>query len=141
MFSVIAVVGLTFALGIAPNISPWVSYAGLVTVGSCLVTYLAAFLKDPGIETRALNDEIELNDSTHDKQFCPVCEVIRQPGTEHCEECDLCIRGYDHHCPWTSKCIGEGNLFYFHSFLITVLGTIVYVVLVATFSNKAPQHD
>jgi hypothetical protein len=31
----------------------------------------------------------------------------------HCYDCDICIKGHDHHCPWTGKCIGEGNIQYF----------------------------
>mmetsp|Transcript_7910 Transcript_7910/g.15357 ORF Transcript_7910/g.15357 Transcript_7910/m.15357 type:complete len:191 (+) Transcript_7910:12609-13181(+) len=140
MFIVIAAVGFTFSLGIAPNISPLASYAGLGVICLCLLAYLTAAIKDPGIETRLLAEEIEMSHSSNDSRFCPVCEIVRKPGTEHCSDCDLCIRGYDHHCPWTSKCIGEGNLFYFHSFLILTLASIVYVVLVATFTTKAPHH-
>lgn len=29
--------------------------------------------------------------------------------TFHCHECEICVQGYDHHCPWIGKCIGKGN--------------------------------
>lgn len=38
------------------------------------------------------------------------------PRSRHCSDCDVCIKGYDHHCPWTSKCIGENNLWKFYAF-------------------------
>lgn len=136
MFSFIAAIGFTFALGVAPNISRAASYTGIVVVSLCLAVYLAAALKDPGIESHLINDEIELTNSSSDQRYCAICEVVRAEGTEHCGDCDLCIRGYDHHCPWTSKCIGEGNIVYFYAFLLTVLVAIVYVILVAGLKTK-----
>ena len=38
------------------------------------------------------------------------------PRSRHCSTCNVCIKGYDHHCPWTSKCIGEANLYRFYFF-------------------------
>ena len=38
----------------------------------------------------------------------------------HCEVCDICVKEYDHHCPWTGKCIGSGNIFWFHAFAIMI---------------------
>lgn len=35
--------------------------------------------------------------------------------------------GYDHHCPWTSKCIGKGNLLFFRMFLGTTVLLIIYI--------------
>eukprot|EP00915_Cephaloidophora_sp_WS-2016_P011622 GHVH01017006.1.p1 GENE.GHVH01017006.1~~GHVH01017006.1.p1 ORF type:complete len:314 (+),score=25.47 GHVH01017006.1:319-1260(+) len=47
--------------------------------------------------------------------FCEVCKAWahRQEEVEHCDECGVCIIGRDHHCPWSSKCIGEGNFKWF----------------------------
>lgn len=39
----------------------------------------------------------------------------------HCEDCDVCIEDYDHHCVFFSKCIGGGNLMYFWGTLGGVL--------------------
>lgn len=38
----------------------------------------------------------------------------------------MCIEGYDHHCPWTSKCIGRGNVVAFYVFLIMTPLLILY---------------
>ena len=53
---------------------------------------------------------------------------------EHCEFCDVCVVELDHHCPWSSKCIGKGNDLAFKSFLFALVlqflymfGTIAYV--------------
>ena len=38
------------------------------------------------------------------------------------------ILGYDHHCPWTSKCVGKKNLWIFNCFLISLGAHIIYLV-------------
>jgi len=49
---------------------------------------------------------------------CTKCHVMREErGTQHCYDCDLCCRELDHHCPWSGKCIGKGNMLAFKSFL------------------------
>ena len=48
--------------------------------------------------------------------------------TEHCTECGICIMGSDHHCPWTSKCIGKKNLCLFNCFLISLFAHIGYLI-------------
>lgn len=46
----------------------------------------------------------------------------------HCERCGVCIEGYDHHCPWTTKCIGERNIKFFYGFLgFTMLALFYYI--------------
>ena len=61
--------------------------------------------------------------------YCDHCESFRPPGTVHCSTCHVCISGYDHHCPWTGKCVGHGNIFYFKFFVIALCWYIIYVLL------------
>lgn len=57
---------------------------------------------DPGIifnsSVTAENDEFHLNDG----QYCEVCSVYQsdEKMVHHCHECNYCIEGMDHHCPW-----------------------------------------
>ena len=53
-------------------------------------------------------------------------------NTGHCVDCNLCVEGYDHHCPWTGKCIGKKNLTYFYAFLMSILFVFGYFVLAMT---------
>ena len=59
---------------------------------------------------------------------------------EHCESCDVCVEGNDHHCPWTSKCIGKNNLKCFYMFVVMLFVCIFYgmfaVITVAINETK-----
>ena len=58
--------------------------------------------------------------------------VNMDENTGHCFDCNVCVEGYDHHCPWTGKCIGKNNLQYFYTFLISILFVFSYFILVLT---------
>ena len=50
----------------------------------------------------------------------------------HCEDCDVCIEDYDHHCVFFSKCIGGGNINQFWGSMGGVLFNFVNIaVLIA----------
>lgn len=49
--------------------------------------------------------------------------------THHCDECDVCVEGYDHHCPWVSKCIGARNLTVFKIFLGSTTLFMMYSIV------------
>ena len=58
------------------------------------------------------------------------CHVERDATTHHCSDCNSCIIGLDHHCPWTGKCIGGFNLRYFQAFLATLCTLVIYIAVV-----------
>lgn len=49
---------------------------------------------------------------------CPVCKIEQPVRTKHCEDCQRCVRKYDHHCPWLENCVGERNHRFFWIFLL-----------------------
>ncbi len=57
----------------------------------------------------------------------------------HCYDCNACVRNLDHHCPWTSKCVGEGNLHVFYAFVTLVQALFCYavVIIIIYVVNKA----
>lgn len=59
-----------------------------------------------------------LNSSIVKVKFCRTCMIFRPPRCSHCSICDLCIEGFDHHCPWIGNCIGKRNYWYFFFLLI-----------------------
>ena len=36
-------------------------------------------------------------------RYCDLCSVYQPPGAMHCPECNVCVEGYDHHCPWMGQ--------------------------------------
>lgn len=53
--------------------------------------------------------------------FCHKCNVTVTRDMEHCEDCQVCVEGIDHHCVFFSKCIARGNLYCFWGALAGVL--------------------
>ena len=49
---------------------------------------------------------------------------------EHCEDCDVCVSDYDHHCVFFSKCIAGGNIYCFYG---SIVGLIVNFVMMGVF--------
>ena len=125
-------VGLVFVLLMAPLVPPSIQIIGALVVTSAIGNYLATALKNPGIELGQGFDP----ESPNSLKNCAICGAYRAEATYHCEDCDVCIRDYDHHCPVTGKCIGEGNILFFYAFLISVFMSFCYVVLWVMFLPK-----
>ena len=75
-------------------------------------------------------------ESMRAKNWCAFCEMGRPLGhanrpTAHCYTCGRCVLDLDHHCPWTGKCIGKGNMFVFNLFLAFLPLSIGFMVLTA----------
>ncbi|KAH3791383.1 hypothetical protein DPMN_144868 [Dreissena polymorpha] len=71
-------------------------------------------------------------------RFCDYCEIQPPLRAKHCEDCRLCVRRYDHHCPWLEACVGERNHKYFWWFLLVTAVLIVwtFVILWDSFVTK-----
>lgn len=61
-------------------------------------------------------------------RYCDTCGIYRPPRTVHCAICDLCIEGFDHHCPWLGVCIGLRNYRYFLLFLSLLCAQLLFSV-------------
>eukprot|EP01057_Protomagalhaensia_wolfi_P006164 Protomagalhaensia_wolfi_Nauph_80__6163@NODE_904_length_1896_cov_403_341949_g681_i0_p2_GENE_NODE_904_length_1896_cov_403_341949_g681_i0NODE_904_length_1896_cov_403_341949_g681_i0_p2_ORF_typecomplete_len173_score20_79DHHC/PF01529_20/8_6e02DHHC/PF01529_20/2_4e20DUF4231/PF14015_6/1_9DUF4231/PF14015_6/16DUF5336/PF17270_2/11DUF5336/PF17270_2/52PBP_N/PF17093_5/7_1e02PBP_N/PF17093_5/1_7Myco_arth_vir_N/PF09610_10/4_3e02Myco_arth_vir_N/PF09610_10/2_9ABC2_membrane_3/PF12698_7/4_5ABC2_membrane_3/PF12698_7/3 len=124
-----SVVAALLALGFAAT-AEGVSQWRLFVLGILSVTQIgfttAVCTSDPGIILPAdgwLND---LEQSGREDEICHICQAV-QPNldTVHCEFCDACIQGFDHHCPWTGKCVGAKNK---RLFWIWVVVLIVFIL-------------
>lgn len=88
---------------------------------------------DPGIITSEYyleNYEVEkmkINNSS----ICKKCNAIIDfdKGVSHCPDCNICIFGNDHHCPWTSKCVGEKNKYFFIAFIMSLLLHLALIII------------
>jgi hypothetical protein len=56
-------------------------------------------------------------------------------------DCRACIEKYDHHCPWTSKCIGKGNVVYFYFWLLSLVLAFVYEIIELTIYLLPPPEE
>ena len=95
-------------------------------------SYTITFLINPGIPKY---DENAIMGQPREKyKFCGLCKIWinMDENTGHCFDCNVCVEGYDHHCPWTGKCIGKKNLAFFYVFLISILFVFGYFVLALT---------
>ena len=63
-------------------------------------------------------------------RICSICNAIqdKDKGVEHCADCDVCIIGNDHHCPWSSKCVGYKNIFKLLSIFINIFFSFICYV-------------
>lgn len=53
-------------------------------------------------------------------KYCPTCQIFRSPRMIHCNACDFCVRGFDHHCYWLGTCIGDRNYVPFNIYVFTL---------------------
>ena len=89
-------------------------------------------LSNPGIPNRSSDYPFEVLKSVMSSlSYCRVCKVIKDPMKRiiHCATCDLCVEGYDHHCPWISKCVGKGNLKYFYAYIGSTFIMLIFLLL------------
>jgi hypothetical protein len=99
----------------------------LVTTIICIgepLSYLLVALSNPGVVTEPSN-----NMPAEDVKKCTKCTLVVPKHARHCKDCDVCIEHYDHHCPWTSKCIGGGNLIRFYVFLGWTPVYLIYITV------------
>ena len=111
------------------------AYIGYSIFAVLIISYTLTIFKNPGIPGRKANylskdKQKSLRSSRISDGYltCKVCNVYVTQNIKigHCLSCKICIVGYDHHCGWSSKCIGSGNLFYFWIFFISFILFIIY---------------
>ena len=142
LLSLIVAACLCYLLVMAPAVSAPMQLLGALILTSVLGCYLTTALKNPGIElVRGLELASFSSPSKAAMRPCPHCGAVRQEDTYHCEDCNLCIRQYDHHCPLTGKCIGEGNILFFYGFVASVFCFILYLVLWAVCTARVRKED
>jgi hypothetical protein len=61
--------------------------------------------------------------------WCEVCQAHQPPDAAHCPDCNVCIRGFDHHCVWMGVCIGRDNFKQFLRFNLSWLGYLAYCII------------
>lgn len=126
------------------KINPYIRIFGVVVYSVFTLSYLYTSFSNPGIPKKDLwIKNVSINDAFNNRKIknyriCPYCQLIMniEENTTHCDDCEICIEGYDHHCPWTSKCIGRDNLKTFYVF-VGSLFTLIFYFFVAAISCLA----
>ena len=127
-----AFLSLPFYIGLWGFLNFYIKYIGIFIYLSFEIFLILTTITNPGVVTK----EYYLENYSPDKlliknyRICRKCNIVMDldKKTEHCVECGICIMGNDHHCPWTSKCIGKKNLWLFKGFIISLFGHIAYLI-------------
>ena len=102
----------------------------------CFIGHMYIYLINPGIPNIKYYSKtfiksenfIEMKDEEKKGYYlCEICNIIVnvKDGIEHCDECGICVKNYDHHCYWTGKCIAKNNIW---AFTLFTFGTLLYYV-------------
>jgi len=134
MLAVILGIGSSFIMYHTARASLLHSSLGVLATVSSAVSFLCCAVSSPGIlqprpGSKGGPGEPEQYFASNGKRHCTACNIKQPVGTLHCDYCHVCIVGWDHHCPWMNKCIGESNLFFFNSFLGISMTSLGYIVL------------
>ena len=113
----IAVVGHAVFNFLGSYLPPWLRAAYLALWLLCLTSYVAIILLDPGIVPRRGGPDPEKRPGG-ELSKCAQCNAwSRGVAVGHCSSCEICIEGFDHHCPWIGKCVGRRNVWLFYVFV------------------------
>ena len=107
------------------------AYIGIIIFFIQTISYLITILINPGIPSKELwLENYKHLDEIGTYRICNVCKIImrNEDKTDHCDECNICIIGADHHCPWTSKCVGANNKNMFYIFVFSTFTLLIYFI-------------
>ena len=80
------------------------------------------------------------NDFSFDlDNFCLKCYILAPLRSRHCETCNYCISGFDHHCSLLGICIGEKNKLKFILFLFFLNCEILITIII--FISQCENND
>lgn len=99
-----------------------------------VISYTILLIQNPGIPTN--KSKIDFAELQKNYRQCDICGCISLKNgngtTLHCQDCDVCVEKFDHHCPFATKCIGRGTAIFFKiwlaSILIFFLSAFVYLI-------------
>ena len=105
----------------------------IVAVLFCLAQLGLYFLTatiNPGLPKYDYERQATMPGCKDNFRKCKECKlwINCNKKTYHCDCCDVCVEGYDHHCPWTTKCVARGNIKFFYIFLVVTFLTLMYFI-------------
>ena len=115
----------------------YIAIIGIILNFLQLLFFILACIKNPGLPRKELQNELLLINEPNKYKRCQSCSFIidKTKNYYHCVICECCCEGYDHHCPWTSKCVGKRNIFYFNGMLFMISTIFIYVIFAFVISK------
>ena len=103
---------------------------GIFLYSILYLSYIYTVLINQGFPKN--DDDSRIGEPRKFFKFCKKCKIWtnQQKNTFHCNICDICVEEYDHHCIWTSKCIGKGNICSFQIFVIFTCFSFFYTFVI-----------
>jgi len=107
-----------------------------------MFSYFLIFILNPGIPQKELwieNYFKNKNNSSSEEigsyRICNICKIVRRSSdnTHHCDDCNICIKGVEHHSSLISKCVSKKNKTLFMIFIFSTFVLMVYFII-AIFS-------
>ena len=124
------------------KIPNWVFFIYLCLYICMILINLWMLFSDPGIIKKNSGRLVD-EEKGIDFLKCKFCGIINET-TYHCEDCDVCIDGYDHHCGVIGKCIGGKNLVAFYAFVaimpIFLWGSIFVGIMILQIDEMKKGH-
>merc|ERR1712039_1157041 len=110
MFAFIVGVGCFFIKQEALGLGAGHVVAGIAVTFLSTKTFMDCALADPGVfppnPVHLANTDKRSNMQllpSSGRRNCRDCGIVQPQGCMHCEFCNVCIDGWDHHCPWMNK--------------------------------------
>ena len=105
------------------NLEPWKqsTFNGLLIF--FFVLYTVLILINPGIIIK--NEKAD--DNHKDTMFCRKCKIyiLMDKDTQHCYDCNVCVRKLDHHCTVVRRCITTKNFWMFIAMIVAFI--LIYI--------------
>ena len=96
-----------------------------------LFSYCAASIINPGLP-KARYEYYATHPHKGNYKKCRECNlwINLDRDTYHCYDCQCCVEGYDHHCPWTTKCVVLKVMIIIVLGLLNVLEEGIYICFI-----------
>ncbi|ELA48507.1 hypothetical protein VCUG_00116 [Vavraia culicis subsp. floridensis] len=79
--------------------------------------------------------EMMRNKKYNEKEFCAICIRDKNKDTKHCSSCNVCVDGFDHHCPCLDNCVYSGMSALFYFYLLYSIGLCFLRIILANSLN------
>lgn len=140
LLTIINIICILYFFDLKDRMKTYIWYIGVIIYLIEIISYTLCGLINPGTLDKIyyLENYDFQNGFVKNLRICKKCKIIMDldKNTEHCLDCDICVMGCAHHCPWTSKCVGAKNLYFFYcfiSFVVIITGYFMSSVMYFIF--------